>query len=60
MISNTGRIEDSMPVSKIEQGSGFGELAIYNSTTRAATITSDTVMDLVKVESDDYNRIIKL
>ncbi|KAJ3213313.1 Cyclic nucleotide-binding domain-containing protein 2 [Clydaea vesicula] len=58
-ITKTGRIEDSIVVSKLHEGDGFGELSLINEAPRAATITSDFRTELIRVEKHDYIRIMK-
>ncbi|KAJ3031266.1 Cyclic nucleotide-binding domain-containing protein 2 [Rhizophlyctis rosea] len=58
-VSRTNRIEDSVPVARLEPGQGFGDLALINDSPRLATIITADPCELAVVEKADYNRIIK-
>ncbi|KAJ3027196.1 Cyclic nucleotide-binding domain-containing protein 2, partial [Rhizophlyctis rosea] len=58
-VTRTNRIEDSVPVAKLDAGQGFGDLALINDSPRLATIITSDPCELAVVEKADYNRIIK-
>ncbi|KAJ3107471.1 hypothetical protein HDU97_004067 [Phlyctochytrium planicorne] len=59
LISKTGHIEDGVVVRQIPKGNGFGDLALVTDAPRSATIITDERSELIKVEKDDYCRIVK-
>ncbi|KAJ3208612.1 hypothetical protein HDU67_006625 [Dinochytrium kinnereticum] len=58
-ISKTGRVEEGVVVRQLHKGEGFGELALATDAPRSATIITDERSEIIRVEKDDYNKIIK-
>ncbi|KAJ3164075.1 hypothetical protein HK101_000534 [Irineochytrium annulatum] len=58
-ISQSGRLEDNRLIRKLSKGDGFGDLALVHNIPRTATITTDERTELMKIEKDDYNRILR-
>ncbi|KAJ3414549.1 hypothetical protein HDV05_006463 [Chytridiales sp. JEL 0842] len=57
--SATGRFEDSKTMLYIKKGEGFGDLALVNDAPRTASIQAAERTELLRVEKDDFNRIMK-
>ncbi|KAI9092122.1 cyclic nucleotide-binding-like protein [Phlyctochytrium arcticum] len=53
-VSQTGRIEDSVPVTKLYAGEGFGDLALTNDKPRTASIITAEPCEVVYIEKEDY------
>ncbi|KAJ3104806.1 hypothetical protein HDU97_008874 [Phlyctochytrium planicorne] len=58
-VSQTGRIEDSINVKTLYTGESFGDIALVNNETRAATIVTTEPCELVKIEKAEYDRVLK-
>ncbi|KAJ3302368.1 hypothetical protein HDU76_005534, partial [Blyttiomyces sp. JEL0837] len=58
-ISVTGKLEDSKAVKRINAGEGFGDLGLLNDQARAATIVTVRQTELVLVQKEDYNRVLR-
>ncbi|KAI8845400.1 cyclic nucleotide-binding-like protein [Chytridium lagenaria] len=58
-ISRSGKLTDMAAVKQLGRGEGFGDLALVADAPRSATIITDERTELIKVEKEDYNRIIK-
>ncbi|KAJ3190882.1 Rap guanine nucleotide exchange factor 4 [Irineochytrium annulatum] len=61
LVSYTGSysMADSEPVRQLDEGDGFGELALVSDQPRAATILTLTPCKMLRVEKGDYLRIIR-
>ncbi|KND02243.1 uncharacterized protein SPPG_02724 [Spizellomyces punctatus DAOM BR117] len=53
-VSSTSRIEDSVPVTRLYAGEGFGDVALTNDRPRGATIITAEPCELIYIEKEDY------
>ncbi|KAJ3333981.1 hypothetical protein HDU76_000113, partial [Blyttiomyces sp. JEL0837] len=58
-VSVTGKLEDSIAVKRINAGEGFGDLGLLNDQARSATIVTVRPTELVLVQKEDYNRVLR-
>ncbi|KAJ3383055.1 Cyclic nucleotide-binding domain-containing protein 2 [Entophlyctis sp. JEL0112] len=58
-VSKSGSAFETIPIKKMSAGEGFGDLALINDKPRSATAATLVTTELLKVEKESFNLIVK-
>jgi CRP-like cAMP-binding protein len=57
-LSKTGDPADNFKICSLNQGAGFGELALINAIPRTASVIAEEKTELIRVAKWDYDRFV--